>query len=307
MSPPPPWIDPGKVVLNNLLSTSMNSSDNGMKYPLQMKFFPFATRLTLIQTAVHAIPELRIVETMEEFLSLSSFSTDSTMESDSYFTLLHNACIRSDKSLKQKPSVASIATYQHSTSVVDFEEEEDEPEYAATSSLFGGIDMPSDDFYSIITTNFKRQPHVQSLIPRKPSTRPKPGTSKSGPPKPRYSGPIYLPTNIYNMLMMKPEKLLSTTTQLPKLNIEVLELPTHMNSPLRMKSILTILNNESPCTFPPQDDFALEYLMTNYSNQYSVDKTHIYYISKHFSSSYGSLVDRGTNGGLAGADVHVLE
>ena len=32
-----------------------------------------------------------------------------------------------------------------------------------------------------------------------------------------------------------------------------------------------------------------------------------YHISKHSASSYGSLVERGANGGLAGADVHVLE
>ena len=33
---------------------------------------PFTTRLTLLQTAVHNIPELRMVETMEEFISLAS-------------------------------------------------------------------------------------------------------------------------------------------------------------------------------------------------------------------------------------------
>ena len=128
--------------------------------------------LTLLQTAVHAIPELRMVETMKEFLALTSFSTDSSIDSDSYFTLLHNADIRYDKSLKQKSSVALRAAYQHSTSGVDFEEEEDEPEYADSGSLFGGIDMPADDFYRTNTTNFKRSPHAQSLIPRKPSTRP---------------------------------------------------------------------------------------------------------------------------------------
>ena len=36
------------------------------------KSLPYTTRLTLLQTAVHNIPELRIVETMEEFISLSS-------------------------------------------------------------------------------------------------------------------------------------------------------------------------------------------------------------------------------------------
>ena len=35
--------------------------------------------------------------------------------------------------------------------------------------------------------------------------------------------------------------------------------------------------------------------------------TSTYHISKHSTSSFGSLVDRGANGGLAGADVHVLE
>ena len=33
----------------------------------------------------------------------------------------------------------------------------------------------------------------------------------------------------------------------------------------------------------------------------------MYHISKNSASSYVSLVDRGANGGLAGADVHVLE
>ena len=33
---------------------------------------PYTTRLTLLQTAVHNIPELMMVQTMEEFISLSS-------------------------------------------------------------------------------------------------------------------------------------------------------------------------------------------------------------------------------------------
>ena len=41
--------------------------------------------------------------------------------------------------------------------------------------------------------------------------------------------------------------------------------------------------------------------------QYSANMASTYHISKHSVSSYGSLVDRGANGGLAGADVHVLE
>ena len=57
---------------------------------------PYTTRLTLLQTAVHNIPELRMVETMEEFISLSSSTPGLTMGYENYLTLLQNACIRYD-------------------------------------------------------------------------------------------------------------------------------------------------------------------------------------------------------------------
>ena len=47
--------------------------------------------------------------------------------------------------------------------------------------------------------------------------------------------------------------------------------------------------------------------MDAYSPHYSVNKTHIYHVSKHSSSHYGSLIDRGANGELAGSDVRILE
>ena len=47
--------------------------------------------------------------------------------------------------------------------------------------------------------------------------------------------------------------------------------------------------------------------MDTYSPSYSTNKTHIYHVSKHSSSHYGSLIDRGANGGLAGSDVRILE
>ena len=54
---------------------------------------PYTTRLTLLQTAVHNIPELRMAETMEEFISLSSSTPGPTMGYDNYLTLLQNACL----------------------------------------------------------------------------------------------------------------------------------------------------------------------------------------------------------------------
>ena len=40
---------------------------------------------------------------------------------------------------------------------------------------------------------------------------------------------------------------------------------------------------------------------------YSAKLASTYHSSRHSAASYGSLVDRGANGGLAGADAHVLE
>ena len=51
----------------------------------------------------------------------------------------------------------------------------------------------------------------------------------------------------------------------------------------------------------------LEHIMDTYCPSYSVNKPHIYHVSKHSSSHYGSLIDRGANGGLAGSDVRILE
>ena len=53
-------------------------------------------------------------------------------------------------------------------------------------------------------------------------------------------------------------------------------------------------------------DTDIEYLLETHG-QYSANMASTYHISKHSASSYGSLVDRGENGRLAGADVHVLE
>ena len=51
---------------------------------------PYTTTLTLLQTAVHNIPELSMVETMEEFISLSSTTPGPTMGYHNYLTLLQN-------------------------------------------------------------------------------------------------------------------------------------------------------------------------------------------------------------------------
>ena len=67
------------------------------------------------------------------------------------------------------------------------------------------------------------------------------------------------------------------------------------------------LDNTEPCEAFTFDDSTLEHIMDTYSPSYSINKTHIYHVSKHSSSHYGSLIDRGANGGLAQSDVRILE
>ena len=156
---------------------------------------PYTTRLTLLQAAIHNIPELRMVETMEEFISLSSTTPGPTMGYDNYLTLLQNACIRYDNTQKSKPSPTSRAASQHDLSP-DHHDYLHPQDCSSSDTTYGGIDMPAEEFYQVHTTNLNRPPTISTLTPRKPINSP-----PSGRPTPRRSpGPIYLPANIYKLL-----------------------------------------------------------------------------------------------------------
>ena len=109
---------------------------------------PYTTRLTLLQTAAHNIPELRMVETMEEFISLSSTTPGPTMGYDNYLTLLQNACIRYDSILKSRPSPPSRAAYQHDLSP-DYPDNPYLQDNFSSGTTYGGIDIPAEEFYQV--------------------------------------------------------------------------------------------------------------------------------------------------------------
>ena len=157
---------------------------------------PYSTRLTLLQTAVHNILDSRMVETMEEFISLSSSITPGpTMGYDNYLTLQQNACIRYDSNIKSRPSPASRAAYQHELSH-DQHDTHYPQDSSSSGTTYGGIDMPAEEFYQVPTTNLNRPPNVSTITPRKPTSSHPPGR-----PNPRRSpGPIFLPANIYKLL-----------------------------------------------------------------------------------------------------------
>ena len=209
---------------------------------------PYTTRLTLLQNAVHNIPELRMVETMEEFISLSSSTPGPTMGYDNHLALLQNACIRYDSSLKSRPSPASRAAYLHELSP----DQHDNPypqDYSSSGTTYGGIDMPAEEFYQVHTTNLNRPPNVSTHTPRKPTPAP-----PTGRPNPRRSpGPIFLPANIYKLLSdvaikeLKKHNATTRSTPPPKRAVN-----THDTDPHHEPPPLTLPQEIQPPQMPLQ-------------------------------------------------------
>ena len=132
-------------------------------------------------------------------------------------------------------------------------------------------------------------------------------------PKPRYNGPVYLPKHIYHMLSDETKKELDKYNQEKKAQykcpcprmtkVHEQESEEVADDPERPEPDLENQFHED--SYPMQDSEIEDFLERH--TLYTVNMSSTYHISKYSASSYGSLVDRGANGGLAGADVHVLE
>ena len=116
-------------------------SDDSEKYPPTLE-------LTLLQTAVRSINDLRIVETLDEFQSTTHGHGSSTSLSyQTYYDLLINACVRYDRTKKAKigkrrnvyKSIVDPTYDDYPADVSDF----------VPDSPYGGIDLPPDEFYQI--------------------------------------------------------------------------------------------------------------------------------------------------------------
>ena len=74
---------------------------------------PPTVKLTLLQTAVRSINDLRIVETLDEFQNTTYGHGSSTYLSyDTYYDLLINACVRYDKTNKANIGKEEMSTTQ---------------------------------------------------------------------------------------------------------------------------------------------------------------------------------------------------
>ena len=110
---------------------------------------PPSVKLTLLQTAVRSINDLRIVETLDEFQSTTHGHGSSTSLSyDTYYDLRINACVRYDKTKK-----ANIGK-RRNVYATNIDETYVDPPTACIDyvpdSPYGGIDLPPDGFYQVM-------------------------------------------------------------------------------------------------------------------------------------------------------------
>ena len=152
-------------------------------------------KLTLLQTAVRSINDLRIVETLDEFQSTTyGHGSSTSLSYDTYYDLLINACVRYDKTKKANIGKRRNFYYtniddtyiDHPTACIDH----------VPNSPYGGIDLPPDEFNQVHTLYSRHPPSPRPGQPSRPSFRPQ--SQHSTPTKPirRYDGPIFLPPQI---------------------------------------------------------------------------------------------------------------
>ena len=212
------------------------------------------------------------------------------------------------QTLKPKPYPTFGAVYQHDTADEDLHTQEEEANFLDSRKDIDEIVTTHDDIYNKYTTTSTRPPHTKKLNPRKPHDK-----FKSCNPKPRYNGTVYLPTHIFHMLNEDVKKVLDqynqdktvqykpNHTQMAKVHKQDTE-----GSEEEHNHPEPDLDNHLQEVIYPMQDPDIEELMEHHS-PYSVNMASTYHMSKHSASSYGSLVDRGANGGIAGADVRVLQ
>ena len=132
---------------------------------------PPTVKLTLPQTAVRSINDLRIVETLDEFQSTTHGHGSSTSLSyDTYYDLLINACIRYDKTKK-----ANIGKRRnvYATNIDDTCIDSPTPCIDhVLDSPYGGIDLPPDEFYQVHALSSRHPPSQRPGQPSRPPFRP---------------------------------------------------------------------------------------------------------------------------------------
>ena len=313
----------------------------------ESEHFPPHIKLHLLQNAVRPINDLRIVETLDEFQSITTgYGRSSSLEYQTYYDLLINACVRYDRTKK-----ANVAKIGHIYQTTFSQSNDNFIDHILSETPIGdpfmGIDTPSDEFYNINTiqsgppmsARHKLQPRLLRSIPNTKSN-----TFPKKPARQKWTGPIYLPGHIYKLLSQEAKDALQ------KYNVETIQkfkASRNLNETELMHNVYEHAQEELPPSIdeeefqecqqfntdqdiePPTDDI-LEFITSHGHSEDQLDQVlqtyqayqqsqsetempsrqmnaHItYHVAQAKQAKHGSLVDRGANGGLAGSDVRVL-
>ena len=149
-------------------------------------------KLTLLQTAVRSINDLRIVETLDEFQSTTHGHESSTSLSyDTYYDLLINACVRYDK---EKRANIGKRRNVYATNIDDTYIDSPTPCIDhVPDSPYGGIVLPPDEFNQVHALSSRPPPSQRPGQPSRPPFRPQSQHSRPTKPIRRYDDPIFLP------------------------------------------------------------------------------------------------------------------
>ena len=298
---------------------------------------PPTVKLTLLQTAVRSINDLRIVETLDEFQNTTHGHGSSTSLSyDTYYDLLINACVRYDKT---KKSNIGKRRNVYATNIDDTYTDPPTPSIDhVPDSPYGGIDLPPDEFYQVHALSSRHPPSQRPGQPSRPPFSPQSQHPRYTKPITRYDGPIFLPPHIYKFLSedaMNALKSYNTEAitrfhQRTVHNTEIVNPPQDdppgppipENDPPDLPEsdldipddpILDIVNSQ--CHKSEDLDQALQAYQayqvpspqdSNITPERSINHHFTYHIAQASQAKHGSLVDRGANGGLAGSDVRIL-
>ena len=127
---------------------------------------PESIKMALLQNAVKDIPQLSIVETLDEYTSTTCGNGSSThLNYSSYYNLLINTCVRYDATKTSTTSKRRNVYAACGTQDINTYEESHETYFPQD------IDTPTDDFYQV----------HQSKHSRKPPPTPLPGFKKTTP------------------------------------------------------------------------------------------------------------------------------
>ena len=155
---------------------------------------PDSIKIALLQNAVKDIPQLSIVETLDEYTSTTSGSGSFThLNYSSYYNLLINVCVRYDATNTSTPSKRRNVSAAAGTQNVTLNEEPHETQFSQD------IDTPSDHFYQVHQAKHSIRPSKPlSGFQRDPSKK----TTPTPPKKPfkKYDGPVYVPAEVYKLL-----------------------------------------------------------------------------------------------------------